>query len=66
MNEDDKFELVFFLTQKLFCIGQNQYGATQIHTEYLTTVELLCKSSIKDREVMIAMIGNLFKGRHFF
>ena len=65
MDEQDKRELVFFLLQKVFCIGQPGYALTPIHKEYVTLVDLICRTGPHDRKLFLDELAQLFSGRQF-
>ena len=63
MQEQDKKELIFFILQKVFCLGQQAYAMNPIHKELLVMVKLIASNSTLDRHLFVSELGSLFSGR---
>lgn len=63
MNEQDKKELIFFLLQKIFCIGQPMYAMHAMHSEYIVLVKYITAASPIDRNLFVYELKSLFQGR---
>jgi len=63
MSDDDKRELILFLIQKIFCVGQQQYVMSPINKEYIVLVNLLATASPVDRNLFVNELKSIFNGR---
>ena len=59
----DKQELIQFLLQKIFCIGQNQFYMQALHPEYQRLIELINQKSLEDRTLFVNSLEALFSGK---
>ena len=60
MLEADKKDLIFFLINKIFCLGQQSSYMNGLHKEYVVLVQLLSRASLPDRTMFVSELGRIF------